>query len=209
MLNRRTTRHTTWDDKEKSDDGCYVGDGHDRAEAFRLRKSHARRQRVPSQRKAPSVLSCRTERSLLVLITIVTFLSPLTVPTLRSVAAANDDYYSANDDGFKYNYYGNDNNNNNNNNNNNDDYNSYAGNDDASANDDGNNQNQNQNQANYRDDDYYLRNKQYYVDDDTANQDDAYQKEQEQYQDKDDDEFHWDENMGFDGVSIMPLSCIN
>jgi len=208
MLNRRTTRHTTWDDKEKSDDGCYVGDGHDRAEAFRLRKSHARRQRVPSQRKAPSVLSCRTERSLLVLITIVTFLSPLTVPTLRSVAAANDDYYSANDDGFKYNYYGNDNNNNNNNNNN-DDYNSYAGNDDASANDDGNNQNQNQNQANYRDDDYYLRNKQYYVDDDTANQDDAYQKEQEQYQDKDDDEFHWDENMGFDGVSIMPLSCIN
>lgn len=25
----------------------------------------------------------------------------------------------------------------------------------------------------------------------------------------DDDVFHWDQNVGFDGVSVMPLSCIN
>ena len=25
----------------------------------------------------------------------------------------------------------------------------------------------------------------------------------------DDDMFHWSDNIGFDGVSIMPLSCIN
>lgn len=25
----------------------------------------------------------------------------------------------------------------------------------------------------------------------------------------DDDMFHWSENIGFDGVSVMPLSCIN
>ena len=25
----------------------------------------------------------------------------------------------------------------------------------------------------------------------------------------DDDLFHWDNNVGFDGVSIMPVSCVN
>lgn len=25
----------------------------------------------------------------------------------------------------------------------------------------------------------------------------------------DDDMFHWSDNIGFDGVSVMPLSCIN
>ena len=37
----------------------------------------------------------------------------------------------------------------------------------------------------------------------------AYQKEQQQYQNTDDDTFHWNSNIGFDGVSVMPLSCIN
>jgi hypothetical protein len=32
---------------------------------------------------------------------------------------------------------------------------------------------------------------------------------QNQYQDNDDDTFHWDGDVGFGGVSIMPLSCIN
>lgn len=39
--------------------------------------------------------------------------------------------------------------------------------------------------------------------------DDAYVKEQEMYQKSDDDLFHWNANVGFDGVSVMPLSCIN
>lgn len=37
----------------------------------------------------------------------------------------------------------------------------------------------------------------------------AYENEQKQYQDTDDDTFHWNQNIGFDGVSVMPLSCIN
>ena len=37
----------------------------------------------------------------------------------------------------------------------------------------------------------------------------AYENEQQQYQDTDDDTFHWNQNIGFDGVSVMPLSCIN
>jgi hypothetical protein len=37
----------------------------------------------------------------------------------------------------------------------------------------------------------------------------SYQKEKAQYENIDDDKFHWNQNIGFDGVSIMPLSCIN
>ena len=37
----------------------------------------------------------------------------------------------------------------------------------------------------------------------------SYQNEQKQYQNADDDTFHWNSNIGFDGVSVMPLSCIN
>ena len=29
------------------------------------------------------------------------------------------------------------------------------------------------------------------------------------YANADDDVFHWNSNVGFDGVSVMPLSCIN
>ena len=49
----------------------------------------------------------------------------------------------------------------------------------------------------------------YAADDDGDQIDDAYQQEQNQYEITDDDVFHWDENVGFDGVSVMPLSCIN
>lgn len=37
----------------------------------------------------------------------------------------------------------------------------------------------------------------------------SYENEQKQYQNTDDDTFHWNDNIGFDGVSVMPLSCIN
>jgi hypothetical protein len=37
----------------------------------------------------------------------------------------------------------------------------------------------------------------------------SYEIEQKQYQNTDDDTFHWNSNIGFDGVSVMPLSCIN
>ena len=37
----------------------------------------------------------------------------------------------------------------------------------------------------------------------------SYENEQKQYQNTDDDTFHWNSNIGFDGVSVMPLSCIN
>lgn len=37
----------------------------------------------------------------------------------------------------------------------------------------------------------------------------AYEYEQSQYQNTDDDTFHWNSNKGLDGVSVMPLSCIN
>ena len=51
----------------------------------------------------------------------------------------------------------------------------------------------------------------FYGDDSYSNNqmDDAYLKEQKQFQYHDDDAFHWDENVGFDNVSVMPLSCIN
>ena len=45
------------------------------------------------------------------------------------------------------------------------------------------------------------------TDDNSSNS--AYENEQNQYQDTDDDTFHWNQNIGFDGVSVMPLSCIN
>ena len=44
---------------------------------------------------------------------------------------------------------------------------------------------------------------------DDASSNNAYENEQKQYQDTDDDTFHWNQNIGFDGVSVMPLSCIN
>jgi hypothetical protein len=37
----------------------------------------------------------------------------------------------------------------------------------------------------------------------------AYQNEKRSYQYSDDDVFHWNQNIGFSGVSILPLSCIN
>ena len=39
--------------------------------------------------------------------------------------------------------------------------------------------------------------------------DDAYINEKEAFYNKDDDTFHWNANVGFDGVSVMPISCIN
>ena len=45
--------------------------------------------------------------------------------------------------------------------------------------------------------------------DDNTSSNSAYENEQKQYQDTDDDTFHWNQNIGFDGVSVMPLSCIN
>ncbi|CAB9503732.1 expressed unknown protein (Partial), partial [Seminavis robusta] len=38
---------------------------------------------------------------------------------------------------------------------------------------------------------------------------DAVQAEQAAYANADDDVFHWNSNVGFDGVSVMPISCIN
>jgi hypothetical protein len=81
--------------------------------------------------------------------------------------------------------------------------------DDANANgDDYENSNaQNYNNQVYADDaagdDYY--NNQY------KNEDDAYAKERQNYQKSggDDDTFHWNSNEGFEGVSVMPVSCIN
>jgi hypothetical protein len=80
--------------------------------------------------------------------------------------------------------------------------------DDANANgDDYENSNaQNYNNQVYTDDaagdDYY--NNQY------KNEDDAYAKERQNYQNNgDDDTFHWNSNEGFEGVSVMPVSCIN
>jgi hypothetical protein len=68
-----------------------------------------------------------------------------------------------------------------------------------------------------------------YGDDDTNRNDDRYKNQQNDTDDSsgrgsygqgddwaainaniaDDDLFHWDNNVGFDGVSIMPVSCIN
>lgn len=126
-----------------------------------------------------------------------------------------------------YNYHNDYSGNNNNNNYNNDDgknqnANNNKNDDGNKANDDGNKANDNgktddayynddgnaveEYNANARDDDYYLRNKNKYNNDDASS---GYQKEQQQYQDKDDDLFHWDQNVGFDGVSVMPISCVN
>jgi hypothetical protein len=84
----------------------------------------------------------------------------------------------------------------------------YYTDDDGNANgDDYENQNaQNYNNQVYADDgagdDYY--NNQY------KNEDDAYAKERQNYQNGgDDDTFHWNSNVGFEGVSVMPVSCIN
>jgi len=65
-------------------------------------------------------------------------------------------------------------------------------NDDAVANDDANNQG----------DDFYADNDDNYQYDEAANG-------EGQYRDLDDDTFHWNANVGFDGVSVMPISCIN
>ena len=51
-------------------------------------------------------------------------------------------------------------------------------------------------------------------DDAAAVNDDAIQQQQVAYDDQmdaawEDDLFHWNSNVGFDGVSIMPVSCIN
>jgi len=120
------------------------------------------------------------------LIAFVSFLALASLPSFFPrtflFVSANDDYYAddfGNDDGYNNKY---------NNNNNNDD---------------GNN-----NYNNQRDDDYYLRNQKYYVDDDDDD-DDGYHKEQQQYQNHDDDVFQWSGNNGFNGVSVMPVSCIN
>jgi hypothetical protein len=45
--------------------------------------------------------------------------------------------------------------------------------------------------------------------DDQSSSSNSYENEQKQYQNTDDDSFHWNSNIGFDGVSVMPLSCIN
>lgn len=115
----------------------------------------------------------------------------------HTVIAADDDYYAAQDDDVNGNYNYNKNYNAQYNNNNY--YNAYN-NDDAAANgnnDDANNQNDdaNANGANN--------------DGNNGAADDEYNAEKEQFQDADDDSFTWKDNVGFDGVSIMPLSCIN
>jgi hypothetical protein len=48
-----------------------------------------------------------------------------------------------------------------------------------------------------------------YGDDYFNHQDDAYRNEQQAFQYNDDDSFHWNTNVGFDGVSVLPLSCVN
>jgi len=131
-----------------------------------------------------------------------------------NVALGNDDYYAAGDD----NYNNNNNNNYNNNNynyNNNDDANNngnngddaYVAGDDAAAADD----------AAAQEDDNY--NDDYYANGDDANdqqEDDAVNNYANYVDDwaqnqgvNDDDLFHWNTNVGFEGVSIMPVSCIN
>jgi hypothetical protein len=108
----------------------------------------------------------------------------LTIPSWQGgLVAAGDDAYSNGNDAY------------------------YT--DDANANgDDYENQNsQNYNNQVYADDaagdDYY--NNQY------KNADDSYAKEMQSYQNNggDDDTFHWNSNEGFEGVSVMPVSCIN
>ncbi|GKY93281.1 hypothetical protein MPSEU_000295600 [Mayamaea pseudoterrestris] len=98
----------------------------------------------------------------------------------RCLVHASDDYYNA---GV------------------NDDNNNYSNTDDAASNQTDSATNSS---SNYRDDDYYVRN----LNDDKTD-DDAYKKEQQQYSTHDDDVFHWDANVGFEGVSVMPLSCVS
>lgn len=105
-----------------------------------------------------------------------------------------DDQYS--NDVYQMNYYNNDNNNN----------------------DDGGNANNYGGNSNYYGDDGSSNkyDDAYANDDDAAAaaaDDDGQQQEQEASVDDltsfEDDLFHWDTSIGFDGVSIMPVSCIN
>jgi hypothetical protein len=126
------------------------------------------------------------------LIFLASFLIFLSIPSWQGglVAAGDDAYYN---DDANANANGDD---------------AYYTDDDANANgDDYENQNaQNYNNQVYTDDgagdDYY--NNQY------KNEDDGYAKERQNYQNGgDDDTFHWNSNVGFEGVSVMPVSCIN
>ena len=124
----------------------------------------------------------------------------LSHPTLAS------NYYNNN---YNKNYNNNNNynsNNNNNYNNNNNNYNNYN-NDDGKKNDDGNKNNDDGKGG----DDYYADDGAAAQTDDGANvwkdySNDDWAKTNMQ---KDDDLFHWNTNVGFDGVSIMPVSCVN
>jgi hypothetical protein len=146
---------------------------------------------VPSKRRR------RQTTTSIVVFAIVAF---VTCP-LRAVLAS-DDYYKV-DDLYNYAYNG-------------DGGNSSSNNSHAYNGTSGGNSSSNK----YRNDDYYKRNKKYYVDDqyysnknknnDGGKTDDnSYQKEQQQYQSHNDDTFHWDNKVGFEGVSVMPVSCIN
>jgi len=139
---------------------------------------------------------------------------------LWSTARANDDYFADNIDDGANQYYNNKNNNYNKNynknnyNNNQYQQNQYNYNKNNNGGDDAYqavaddavaayNGNQNDDQANNQQadqnyDDYFKH-----------NNDDAYKNEQENYYAKDDDTFHWNANVGFDGVSFMPVSCVN
>ena len=76
---------------------------------------------------------------------------------------------------------------------------------------------QKQQNGNGGDDDYANMNSQYYNNNDQY--DTSYSNtDYGQYQDDwaennmnvaDDDLFHWSDNLGFDGVSVMPVSCVN
>lgn len=149
----------------------------------------------------------RLRRPTLVMTMIVFVLTVLLFPK-QSVdgANSNDDYYADVDDSVSQ---GNQDDGSSSNSAATDDANSgyFAANDDVSSASAGDNANANQNSAA---DDLYVAN-----DDNTSysssnsGSDNSYQKEQKQYQNADDDVFHWNANIGFDGVSVMPLSCIN
>jgi len=149
--------------------------------------SRVRRKHVRSRLRTRTVVS---------VIAVLALLSPA-----RIAQAGNDDYYAANDDAANYNnngggddqYYA-------------DDayaaaaYDDAAGDDAAAAADD---QYAAGDDAAANGDDYYSAN-----DDDAGGNDDYAKKQQNDYV-ADDDLFHWNANVGFDGVSVMPLSCIN
>ena len=125
--------------------------------------------------------------------------------------AANDDYYVENYDDANYNYAANDDANNNgddyyNNNANGDDA-YYANGDDGNLNGDDNVQNDDDNVQNGDDN---VQN------DNASNGDDFYSYKsngddnfEQGYSAVDDDVFHWSPELGFEGVSVMPISCIN